>query len=185
MLIAGKYTKPEMTDGIASVCCLLNLLPLGECLLDQPPKPLVLPDVMPGGSYSLERQCELAFGESSKPCPFMQPPCGRLWCTGKSNGHSVCMTRHFPWADGTRCGDGQVCDRGVCSDKLVQNVKVRLTRVLDFNIYLNCGVIKEGFCCYTFCNLPPVCVFPGRRPLGQVGPVRLLLTHMWRRCPTV
>uniref|UniRef100_A0A8C9Y3C4 ADAM metallopeptidase with thrombospondin type 1 motif 15 n=1 Tax=Sander lucioperca TaxID=283035 RepID=A0A8C9Y3C4_SANLU len=96
----------------------------GECLLDQPQKPLVLPDVMPGTSYVLDRQCELAFGEGSKPCPFMQPPCGRLWCTGKSNGHLVCMTRHFPWADGTHCGDNRVCDRGVCSDKHVQNVKV-------------------------------------------------------------
>ncbi|XP_040907663.1 A disintegrin and metalloproteinase with thrombospondin motifs 15a [Toxotes jaculatrix] len=96
----------------------------GECLLDQPQKPLTLPDLLPGTSYILDRQCELAFGEGSKPCPFMQPPCGRLWCTGKSNDHLVCMTRHFPWADGTHCGDGQVCDRGVCSDKQVQNVKV-------------------------------------------------------------
>ena len=109
-------------------CCSLSLPLPGECLLDQPQKPLVLPDVLPGTSYSLDRQCELAFGEGSKPCPLMQPPCSRLWCTGKSSGHLVCMTRHFPWADGTRCGDGQVCDRGVCSDKRVQNIKVRLTR---------------------------------------------------------
>ncbi|XP_071757097.1 A disintegrin and metalloproteinase with thrombospondin motifs 15-like [Centroberyx gerrardi] len=97
----------------------------GECLLDQPQKPLALPDVLPGASYSLDRQCELAFGESSKPCPFMQPPCGRLWCTGKTNGQLVCQTRHFPWADGTYCGDGQVCIRGVCSDKQeVHNARV-------------------------------------------------------------
>uniref|UniRef100_A0A667ZAM2 ADAM metallopeptidase with thrombospondin type 1 motif, 15a n=1 Tax=Myripristis murdjan TaxID=586833 RepID=A0A667ZAM2_9TELE len=89
----------------------------GECLLDQPQKPLALPDVLPGASYSLDRQCELAFGEGSKPCPFMQPPCGRLWCTGKTQGQLVCQTRHFPWADGTHCGDGQVCIRGVCTDK--------------------------------------------------------------------
>ncbi|XP_054899736.1 A disintegrin and metalloproteinase with thrombospondin motifs 15a [Poeciliopsis prolifica] len=96
----------------------------GDCLLDQPQKTLVLPDVLPGSSYDLDRQCELAFGEGSKPCPFLQPPCSRLWCTGKSSGHLVCMTRHFPWADGTRCGDGQVCDRGVCSDKQLQTVKL-------------------------------------------------------------
>lgn len=96
----------------------------GECLLDQPQKPLVLPDVLPGASYNLERQCQLAFGEGSKPCPFMLPPCSRLWCTGKSSGHLMCMTRHFPWADGTHCGDGQVCDRGVCSDKQAQSEKV-------------------------------------------------------------
>ncbi|KAM6907788.1 A disintegrin and metalloproteinase with thrombospondin motifs 15-like [Xenentodon cancila] len=96
----------------------------GECLLDQPQKQLVLPDFMPGASYDLDRQCELAFGEGSKPCPLMQPPCSRLWCTGKSSDHLVCMTRHFPWADGTHCGNGQVCDRGVCIEKRVQKVKV-------------------------------------------------------------
>ncbi|KAM9332252.1 A disintegrin and metalloproteinase with thrombospondin motifs 15-like [Pholidichthys leucotaenia] len=96
----------------------------GECLLDQPQKPLGLPDVLPGVTYSLDRQCELAFGEDSKPCPFMQPPCSRLWCTGQSSGHLVCMTRHFPWADGTPCGDGQVCQQGVCSEKQVQSAKV-------------------------------------------------------------
>ncbi len=149
--------KPEMTVGIASVCCSLSLPLLGECLLDQPQKPLVLPDVLPGASYNLDRQCELAFGEGSKPCPFMQPPCGRLWCTGKSNGHLVCMTRHFPWADGTHCGDGQVCDRGICSDKQVQNVKVRPTPGLR---------LMKVFAFYTFCNMPLVCVFPGGRPLG-------------------
>lgn len=139
-----------MTVGFASFCCLMSLHPLGECLLDQPQKPLVLPDVLPGASYSLDRQCELAFGEDSKPCPFMQPPCGRLWCTGKSNGHLVCMTRHFPWADGTHCGDGQVCDQGICSDKRPQNVKVRLTWGLNISIYVLTGaLIKEGVCCYT------------------------------------
>ena len=133
--------KPKVT------VCLASPL-LGECLLDQPQKPLVLPDVLPGSTYSLDRQCELAFGEGSKPCPFMQPPCGRLWCTGKSNGHLVCMTRHFPWADGTHCGDGQVCDRGVCSDKQAKNAKVRLTKFPVVNIDLNWGVIKKGLCCY-------------------------------------
>ncbi|XP_056140686.1 A disintegrin and metalloproteinase with thrombospondin motifs 15-like [Lampris incognitus] len=97
----------------------------GECLLDQPQKPLALPDKLPGASYGLERQCELAFGEASKPCPFMQPPCERLWCTGKTHGQLVCQTRHFPWADSTSCGDGRICFHGVCSDKqAVHNVRV-------------------------------------------------------------
>lgn len=89
----------------------------GECLLDQPHKPLALPEVLPGASYGLERQCELAFGTGSKPCPFIEPPCSRLWCTGKARTQLVCQTRHFPWADGTTCGEGKVCLRGICSDK--------------------------------------------------------------------
>ncbi|KAJ7996191.1 hypothetical protein DPEC_G00234490 [Dallia pectoralis] len=97
----------------------------GECLLDQPLKPLALPDILPGASYSLDRQCELAFGEGSKPCPFMQPPCARLWCTGKTRGQLVCQTRHFPWADGTACGEGQMCMRGVC----MENMDIDKTKV--------------------------------------------------------
>lgn len=124
-VVQRQAMKPEIA--VAFVCFSSSLLLLGECLLDQPQKPLVLPEVLPGTSYILNRQCELAFGESSKPCLFMQPPCGRLWCTGKSNGHLVCMTRHFPWADGTQCGDNQVCHQGVCLHKQIRNVKVRLT----------------------------------------------------------
>ncbi|KAF4073075.1 hypothetical protein AMELA_G00254740 [Ameiurus melas] len=86
----------------------------GDCLLDQPEKPSALPDILPGVSYGLERQCELSFGTGSKPCPLMQAPCQRLWCTGKTRGQPVCQTRHFPWADGTACGDGMLCMRGVC-----------------------------------------------------------------------
>uniref|UniRef100_A0A667YK34 ADAM metallopeptidase with thrombospondin type 1 motif, 15b n=1 Tax=Myripristis murdjan TaxID=586833 RepID=A0A667YK34_9TELE len=85
----------------------------GECLLDQPQRQLSLPDNLPGSSYSLHRQCELAFGAGSKPCPYMHP-CSKLWCTGKARGQLVCQTRHFPWADGTSCGNGKVCYRGAC-----------------------------------------------------------------------
>ncbi|XP_072342717.1 A disintegrin and metalloproteinase with thrombospondin motifs 15-like [Scyliorhinus torazame] len=85
----------------------------GDCLLDEPMKPITLPDSLPGESYNLNRQCELAFGVNSKPCPYMQP-CLKLWCTGKARGQLVCQTRHFPWADGTDCGDGKFCLKGVC-----------------------------------------------------------------------
>ncbi|XP_003977069.2 A disintegrin and metalloproteinase with thrombospondin motifs 15 [Takifugu rubripes] len=88
----------------------------GECLLDPPQKQLSLPNNLPGFSYNLHRQCQLAFGPGSKPCPFMQP-CSKLWCTGKAQGQLVCQTRHFPWADGTGCGDGRVCHRGSCTAK--------------------------------------------------------------------
>lgn len=88
----------------------------GDCLLDPPQKQLSLPNNLPGFSYNLHRQCQLAFGPGSKPCPFMQP-CSKLWCTGKAQGQLVCQTRHFPWADGTGCGDGRVCHRGSCTAK--------------------------------------------------------------------
>ncbi|XP_041851598.1 A disintegrin and metalloproteinase with thrombospondin motifs 15-like [Melanotaenia boesemani] len=88
----------------------------GDCLLDQPQTQLSLHDSLPGSSYSLPRQCELAFGPGSKPCPYMQP-CSKLWCTGKARGQLVCQTRHFPWADGTSCANGKVCYRGSCVEK--------------------------------------------------------------------
>ncbi|TNN32485.1 A disintegrin and metalloproteinase with thrombospondin motifs 15 [Liparis tanakae] len=88
----------------------------GECLLDPPQKQLPLSDQLPGSGYGLHRQCELAFGSGSKPCPYMQP-CSKLWCTGRARGQLVCQTRHFPWADGTGCGDAKVCYRGACAEK--------------------------------------------------------------------
>ncbi|NXS73791.1 ATS15 metalloproteinase, partial [Pandion haliaetus] len=88
----------------------------GDCLLDQPAKPIPLPEDLPGTSYSLNQQCELAFGVGSKPCPYMQY-CAKLWCTGKARGQIVCQTRHFPWADGTGCGEGRFCLKGACVER--------------------------------------------------------------------
>lgn len=109
MELNSSITFPEIIPDT-----MLSLNPTGDCLLDQPEKPLTLPDVLPGASYGLEKQCELSFGAGSKPCPLMQAPCQRLWCTGKTRGQPVCQTRHFPWADGTACGEGLLCMRGVC-----------------------------------------------------------------------
>uniref|UniRef100_A0A8I3MRT7 ADAM metallopeptidase with thrombospondin type 1 motif 15 n=2 Tax=Canis lupus familiaris TaxID=9615 RepID=A0A8I3MRT7_CANLF len=88
----------------------------GDCLLDAPSKPISLPEDLPGASYTLSQQCELAFGVGSKPCPYMQY-CTKLWCTGKAKGQMVCQTRHFPWADGTSCGDGKFCLKGTCVER--------------------------------------------------------------------
>lgn len=52
----------------------------------------------------------------SKPCPYMQY-CTKLWCTGKAKGQMVCQTRHFPWADGTGCGEGKFCLKGTCVER--------------------------------------------------------------------
>ncbi|XP_028563636.2 A disintegrin and metalloproteinase with thrombospondin motifs 15 [Podarcis muralis] len=88
----------------------------GDCLLDEPTKPIPLPEDLPGSNYNLNQQCELAFGMGSKPCPYMQY-CTKLWCTGKARGHIMCQTRHFPWADGTSCGEGRFCLKGVCVER--------------------------------------------------------------------
>nr|XP_060643755.1 A disintegrin and metalloproteinase with thrombospondin motifs 15 isoform X1 [Anolis sagrei ordinatus]XP_060643756.1 A disintegrin and metalloproteinase with thrombospondin motifs 15 isoform X2 [Anolis sagrei ordinatus] len=88
----------------------------GDCLLDQPTKPIPLPEELPGTNYNLNQQCELAFGTGSKPCPYMQY-CTKLWCTGKARGHIMCQTRHFPWADGTSCGEGKFCLKGICVER--------------------------------------------------------------------
>ncbi|XP_062995579.1 A disintegrin and metalloproteinase with thrombospondin motifs 15 [Elgaria multicarinata webbii] len=88
----------------------------GDCLLDQPSKPIPLPEDLPGTNYNLNQQCELAFGIGSKPCPYMQY-CTKLWCTGKARGHIMCQTRHFPWADGTSCGEGRFCLKGTCVER--------------------------------------------------------------------
>ena len=43
--------------------------------------------------------------------------CTKLWCTGKAKGQMVCQTRHFPWADGTSCGEGKFCLKGTCVER--------------------------------------------------------------------
>lgn len=86
----------------------------GHCLLDKPREPLRLPAPFPGTNYDADRQCQLTFGPDSRHCPNLHPPCSSLWCTGKINGHFMCQTKHFPWADGTACGQGKACMNGRC-----------------------------------------------------------------------
>lgn len=105
--------EPHLPQLIPNECPWLSA---GDCLLDQPSKPVALPEDLPGASYTLSQQCELAFGVGSKPCPYMQY-CTKLWCTGKAKGQMVCQTRHFPWADGTSCGEGKFCLKGTCVER--------------------------------------------------------------------
>ncbi|KAH0624886.1 hypothetical protein JD844_032766 [Phrynosoma platyrhinos] len=90
---------------------------LGECLLDKPHKPIQLPSDLPGTLYDANRQCQFTFGEDSKHCPDVASTCTTLWCTGTSGGLLVCQTKHFPWADGTTCGEGKWCVNGKCVNK--------------------------------------------------------------------
>ncbi|XP_066476646.1 A disintegrin and metalloproteinase with thrombospondin motifs 1 [Tiliqua scincoides] len=89
----------------------------GECLLDKPHKPIQLPTDLPGTMYDANRQCQFTFGDESKHCPDAASTCTTLWCTGTSGGLLVCQTKHFPWADGTSCGDGKWCMHGKCVNK--------------------------------------------------------------------
>ncbi|XP_028582811.2 A disintegrin and metalloproteinase with thrombospondin motifs 1 [Podarcis muralis] len=89
----------------------------GECLLDKPHKPIQLPSDLPGTQYDVNRQCQFTFGEDSKHCPDAASTCTTLWCTGMSGGLLVCQTKHFPWADGTTCGEEKWCMNGKCIEK--------------------------------------------------------------------
>ncbi|ESO96234.1 hypothetical protein LOTGIDRAFT_174945 [Lottia gigantea] len=94
---------------------------LAECLLD-PPKVRKYVKMVddnhlkaPGRLYTVERQCELVFGEQYSICPWhSMGSCERLWCTNKTNSSSGCRTKHMPWADGTKCGSRMWCKRGKC-----------------------------------------------------------------------
>eukprot|EP00069_Balaena_mysticetus_P009411 bmy_06342T0 len=97
----------------------------GQCLLDKPEAPLHLPVTFPGKDYDADRQCQLTFGPDSRHCPQLPPPCAALWCSGHLNGHSMCQTKHSPWADGTPCGPAQACMGGRC---------LHVDQLQDFNI---------------------------------------------------
>ncbi|XP_049641714.1 A disintegrin and metalloproteinase with thrombospondin motifs 1 [Suncus etruscus] len=89
----------------------------GECLMDKPQNPMQFPSDLPGTLYDANRQCQFTFGDESKHCPDAESVCTTLWCTGTSGGLLVCQTKHFPWADGTSCGDGKWCLNGNCVNK--------------------------------------------------------------------
>ncbi|XP_073473189.1 A disintegrin and metalloproteinase with thrombospondin motifs 1 [Aquarana catesbeiana] len=90
----------------------------GECLLDKPSRPIQLPSDLPGTLYDANKQCQFTFGEDSRHCPDAASTCTTLWCTGVSGGLLVCQTKHFPWADGTSCGEGKWCLNGKCVQQM-------------------------------------------------------------------
>lgn len=85
--------------------------------MDKPHRPIQLPSDLPGTLYDANRQCQFTFGDESKHCPDAASTCTTLWCTGTSGGLLVCQTKHFPWADGTSCGEGKWCMNGKCVNK--------------------------------------------------------------------
>ncbi|EGW10210.1 A disintegrin and metalloproteinase with thrombospondin motifs 20 [Cricetulus griseus] len=86
----------------------------GECLLDKPSGRIYdLSPQLPGSVYDVNKQCELMFGPGSQVCPYLKQ-CRRLWCTSAEGVHKGCRTQHMPLADGTSCGPGMHCHRGLC-----------------------------------------------------------------------
>ncbi|KAH8295114.1 hypothetical protein KR018_007268, partial [Drosophila ironensis] len=70
---------------------------------------------LPGEIYSLDNQCQLIFGNSSRHCPT-DDECQRLWCNRVGLHHAdQCRSSNLPWADGTPCGYSEHwCLKGRC-----------------------------------------------------------------------
>ena len=147
--------KPHLPQLIPNECPGLSA---GDCLLDQPSKPVALPEDLPGASYTLSQQCELAFGVGSKPCPYMQY-CTKLWCTGKAKGQMVCQTRHFPWADGTGCGEDKFCLKGTCVERHNLN-KYRVSVLEGFRLWALCWDLDSSQICSVTVTVPHCCAVP-------------------------
>ncbi|XP_054853798.1 A disintegrin and metalloproteinase with thrombospondin motifs 8 [Eublepharis macularius] len=91
----------------------------GDCLLDEPAKPIALPIDLPGQVplYNLDQQCQQIFGKEFRHCPNTthEDICSQLWCKLET-GERLCHTKNgsLPWADGTPCGAGRMCLDGHC-----------------------------------------------------------------------
>uniref|UniRef100_A0A1B0GN96 ADAMTS cysteine-rich domain-containing protein n=1 Tax=Phlebotomus papatasi TaxID=29031 RepID=A0A1B0GN96_PHLPP len=44
----------------------------------------------------------------------MKPVCNSLWCTAGATDVEGCRTQAMPWADGTKCGENQWCQKAQC-----------------------------------------------------------------------
>ncbi|XP_078343629.1 A disintegrin and metalloproteinase with thrombospondin motifs 9-like isoform X3 [Oculina patagonica] len=90
----------------------------GSCLADKPQEKTAIKyhDTLPGEIYSVDKQCQMIFGDSSSLCPFMEP-CRRLWCVKMIGRRRGCSTHHMPWADGTPCAKKRWCIKGQCVKK--------------------------------------------------------------------
>lgn len=101
----------------------INALPFpcapGDCLLDEPAKPILLPADFPGQAslYSLDHQCQQIFGKTFRHCANTthEDICSQLWCK-LDTGERLCQTKNgsLPWADGTPCGARKMCLDGQC-----------------------------------------------------------------------
>lgn len=87
-----------------------------SCLLDKPHRDMIEKNgntMLAGEKFTDDQQCELVFGPGARICSYM-PKCSRLWCSQNHKEDNGCRTQHMPWADGTKCGDGEWCQKGEC-----------------------------------------------------------------------
>ncbi|XP_043528487.1 A disintegrin and metalloproteinase with thrombospondin motifs gon-1-like isoform X4 [Frieseomelitta varia] len=131
----------------------------GNCLLDRPDNIMLRddPSRLPGEDYTVNKQCELVFGNGSRICSHMVGDvCRRLWCTTPNGDHyDQCRTQHMPWADGTACDRDKWCHRGECVSR--RNLKPVDGQWGEWGQYGKCsrtcgGGIKKRF---RECNNPP------------------------------
>lgn len=79
------------------------------CLFNSPHEDAVLPRVLPGKLLSLDAQCRMDRGTSA--CFKDDRVCAQLFCFDASSGYCV---SYRPAAEGSICGDGQICNNGRC-----------------------------------------------------------------------
>ncbi|XP_032364423.1 A disintegrin and metalloproteinase with thrombospondin motifs 2, partial [Etheostoma spectabile] len=94
-----------------------------DCLRDDPfHHDWPAPPPLPGFQYSMDQQCRFDFGPGYSLCTAYAglDPCRQLWCSEFSNPF-YCKTRKGPPLDGTRCGPGKHCFKGLCM-KLTPNL---------------------------------------------------------------
>ncbi|XP_055713479.1 A disintegrin and metalloproteinase with thrombospondin motifs 20 isoform X2 [Phlebotomus papatasi] len=89
----------------------------GNCMLNKPERDMIEPSsgnaMLAGEKFTDNQQCELVFGPGTKICSYM-PVCNSLWCTAGATDVEGCRTQAMPWADGTKCGENQWCQKAQC-----------------------------------------------------------------------
>ncbi|XP_073987286.1 sol narae metalloprotease isoform X4 [Rhodnius prolixus] len=79
------------------------------CLYNSPHEDESLPRVLPGKLLSLDAQCRRDRGTSA--CFKDERVCAQLFCFDSGSGYCVA---YRPAAEGSPCGDGQMCNSGRC-----------------------------------------------------------------------
>ncbi|KAH9423576.1 hypothetical protein DERP_005156 [Dermatophagoides pteronyssinus] len=79
------------------------------CLYNFPHENQLLPRVLPGSMLSLDEQCKRDRGTNA--CFKDSRVCAQLFCFDSASGYCV---SYRPAAEGSSCGDGQICRNGKC-----------------------------------------------------------------------